>query len=1794
VHVPCLRKVCIWPQMVAPTHGIYASQATHGMSQKMFLALLAATAGRTHSQQSNDFDECASAPCVNGATCIESSSDSSVSLSTYRCTCAAGFANGVCNYAYLPQYSSECNVLESSSGGGGNCDIDVNECISSPCVNGGSCNESSVRSSIPAAAYSCTCAPGYANGRCGFDYLPSYHSECNVAEPTSQLGGNCDVDIDECASNPCYHDGVCNQAGLVQQYGNWSYEKRYACTCTQFTHKWNGLPFAMPAVPFPIAMDSFLQAQAGESSVWSPATDCLTRNYDDYRCEPGEQPTQDGSGCQPCAAGFYSPSGDQCFECFAPLVIEPEMWWCQRPRLGPQGAILQAHLCERNLRCTACSPGMVANANRTGCVDAMAGLTGTTGTVVASATSSVAAPQAVGSAQFQITAAQMATPAATALTIATGLASAMGINVDELVVDEKQFEPGSTGRRLQATSTIDLQFSLKPGTPSSALYFLEQTVGTPGASARQTLAALGMVLSTFAVNSKCPEGKVQNGADILCHKCPYPEYTSDSENCRRCPEGQVPTEKGDNCRCGDGMYNSSRGFVTCYGESMGADLFELACADQMLNSGQDVEDAVGEVLQYVPDVGGFKSTASEEFDLADCPQRSTDARQACSPCPLEECVSCEGGILRINPGFATASALVESSLPVDALAGARPVFACTESAKIQANLTCLGEPVPNVTAPGSQHWWENYALCNEALEGVSSASEAQAACMAAGACVYTAGIEAAIAAPAQPEMCNGTGPLNSVCMADFANKGGSGQANCALGTCTWSPARAAVPLTIQGVEAACTAARPPAPTWCAAGYEGPLCSNCADGYARGGIDRWQPCIVCGDAWPLWAWGLIGLATIAGMIQLERMACGMEAGEQDKGNGEAPIGVALVIGNGEYENWPSLDAAHTDGVAMTSMLDKLGYTVILIENGSKEKIIEGIEMFKEALVEVTDPDTYYHLQIEDADFKPQTHLGLNQTDKIEVAAIVFYSGHSCQIGGENYLVPSGASLNPTIEECVQLKSLFHAKAATSGPGIFLIDASHRVAAGVLDDTGRDTFRCGISKVLMADPVKLYAEPQGWAYERTVIHKMLETHKQSPMTGAVLEDVRLASGQMADTLWFRDDDLRQTIEAYATRSSLKAMPTPIPNCLLVFAAEPGRFSSPTVEDPTSVGDRRRGLFTNELLKLATGRNSIKQLIEKTRSLVTTGSNGRQMPWMTVDLREDSSVFSLSGLEPIDNDDDTQEELDAESILTEVSGLGQQAVHQANQGEGGGAMDKIMQFLSLAKPAIKQVVGLGQILSGMQFAFSIPYPTAFKEFVAFFKIFAIDIFGVVKMGCLSEWTYYDQFLTHTLMIPAFVGAIMANYKFRDFRLAQKGEPKPGSRPTTAYPHGGQVRQDLLSTSFEIAFTFIFLLYPVVSQTIFQMFMCQELNTGEAMLAADFQVQCDTDKHALFTNLGIIAVLIYPLGIPLAIFFMLWRHRVDLAKEDHAKRDQFDPLVGDYRLGAWYWEALEMLRKIILTGLMIFWARGSIGQLAAGIVVSALFLVASVNVRPFGDDFNNSFKIVTDAAVVVTFNVAILLNDRVDKSLEPAWAGQNQLDTLLLIANLMLPAGVVVFEVGRAKLIADEDEELASVINGIPWPFARYEDGIFRGAKKGENARLADLRRELEKIPVGTLDKKAPQVGVKTVQLEEAHNSSNPKEAIIDVMMEIAKLEGGGWGPCKKEESLVKEVYVDRVIRRQAKLERERQIREQEEAEEKAKREKRKEKRKKGRSKAKQRKANQEKDGFDIEVANPTFETD
>ena len=179
-----------------------------------------------------DIDECASSPCVNGATCTDSITDASIPNNHYRCTCAAGFTDGVCLYSYISEYTAECTVSTSlfSVAYSGNCDIDVDECASAPCANGATCHDSLDDASIPVHTYQCVCLSGFANGACGYtDYISEYTAQCTVPNSgANAFSGNCDVDVDECDSSPCANGATCtdsadNSAGIPVH--------AYKCTC---------------------------------------------------------------------------------------------------------------------------------------------------------------------------------------------------------------------------------------------------------------------------------------------------------------------------------------------------------------------------------------------------------------------------------------------------------------------------------------------------------------------------------------------------------------------------------------------------------------------------------------------------------------------------------------------------------------------------------------------------------------------------------------------------------------------------------------------------------------------------------------------------------------------------------------------------------------------------------------------------------------------------------------------------------------------------------------------------------------------------------------------------------------------------------------------------------------------------------------------------------------------------------------------------------------------------------------------------------------------------------------------------------------------------------------------------------------------------------------------------------------------------------------------------------------------------------------------------------------------------
>ncbi|XP_062815550.1 protein crumbs homolog 2 isoform X1 [Anolis carolinensis] len=161
-----------------------------------------------------DVLECASQPCQNGASCLED-------VGRYTCACWPGYV-------------------------GDHCEEDVDECSQEPCLNGGQCFERSNQSyyggreGFPAefnyqeaAGFVCECQPGFEGETCSVNVDECASRPCQNGGSCADLvngyechclpgysGVECATDVDECEGHPCENGAACED-GLAD----------YICHC---------------------------------------------------------------------------------------------------------------------------------------------------------------------------------------------------------------------------------------------------------------------------------------------------------------------------------------------------------------------------------------------------------------------------------------------------------------------------------------------------------------------------------------------------------------------------------------------------------------------------------------------------------------------------------------------------------------------------------------------------------------------------------------------------------------------------------------------------------------------------------------------------------------------------------------------------------------------------------------------------------------------------------------------------------------------------------------------------------------------------------------------------------------------------------------------------------------------------------------------------------------------------------------------------------------------------------------------------------------------------------------------------------------------------------------------------------------------------------------------------------------------------------------------------------------------------------------------------------------------------
>lgn len=250
------------------------------------------------------------------------------------------------------------------------------------------------------------------------------------------------------------------------------------------------------------------------------------------------------------------------------------------------------------------------------------------------------------------------------------------------------------------------------------------------------------------------------------------------------------------------------------------------------------------------------------------------------------------------------------------------------------------------------------------------------------------------------------------------------------------------------------------------------------------------------------------------------------------------------------------------------------------------------------------------------------------------------------------------------------------------------------------------------------------------------------------------------------------------------------------------------------------------------------------------------------------------------------------------------------------------------------------------------SVEFPANFTSFISSLGFINLDFVEALPLDCYMENNYIRQ-----LVVMTCTPIILSLLLFMASKIYECVKPDHKDAIHTHY--------------FSFFLVLTFLVFPSVSGKIFRTFSCDELDNGKSYLRADYSIDCDSNEYSFGIYWAILMIFIYPVGIPLLYFCLLYSKRNELNPDIDEKveaeelealklemREENDSLASisflfdAYEPQLWWWEVLECVRRLLLTGMMVFFLEGTAVQIVIGIMIA----LASVKVYgfylPFIDD--------------------------------------------------------------------------------------------------------------------------------------------------------------------------------------------------------------------------------------------------
>jgi hypothetical protein len=239
---------------------------------------------------------------------------------------------------------------------------------------------------------------------------------------------------------------------------------------------------------------------------------------------------------------------------------------------------------------------------------------------------------------------------------------------------------------------------------------------------------------------------------------------------------------------------------------------------------------------------------------------------------------------------------------------------------------------------------------------------------------------------------------------------------------------------------------------------------------------------------------------------------------------------------------------------------------------------------------------------------------------------------------------------------------------------------------------------------------------------------------------------------------------------------------------------------------------------------------------------------------------------------------------------------------------------------------------------------------------ELSSLDIYVFFgEVSCHMQTTFEQKFIFHMLLIPVLCVCICLVWCIAILRL----------KLLSAYTKPKFTKESMETSLYNLISLLAFGLYPGLSSKIFRVFKCREVQ-GRFYLVADYSIECYAGKWWTFALIAVLCILFYIVGIPMGQFYPLWKNRKNLHETSaldpqthRLVKKQFGSLYQDYTDDCYYFEIVNMIRRLILTGGLILVGQESVVQALLGILTSVLWLLLVTGKLPYNAYWDNMLEI-------------------------------------------------------------------------------------------------------------------------------------------------------------------------------------------------------------------------------------------